>query len=114
MKSECFCTPESTDSIGYGTSTWSFSALPNDGAPFPSVAAYCHKPLRFIHWGCSSEGRASCGRGYSGSAFVGDTWKVHGVARGATFPFQTEPLSVATTAIGVMMAAMARASKHRR
>ncbi len=49
------------------------------------AAAYCQTPLRFIQRGAAAEGRASCGRGYSGNALSGPTWSVQGVDSGAGF-----------------------------
>src|SRR5262245_57022957 len=77
--------PERADSTGYGTRIRSGSVWPIGGAalrftlPAPSVAGLrnSHSPLRF----CQS-GRVSCGRGYSGSGLVVETWLVQGVVRG--------------------------------
>src|SRR6187551_1356069 len=72
----------------------SFSAWPNTGGVSTSLAAYSQRPLRLDHCGCSSDGRASCGRGYSGSALSGDTSAVHGVASGGTLPLHVAALAL--------------------
>src|SRR5690242_16098706 len=113
MSSACFCTPESTDSAGNGTRMRPASDLPNTGLAGPSVASYCHRPLRFFHRGCASEGRASCGRGYSGKALCGDTSAVHGVASGACRPLQVVAPSDADATAGIVPAIeMAASATH--
>src|SRR5438477_10722719 len=72
--------PDRADSIGYGTSTVSDRFRPTGGVLNDEVPANCHWPLRL----CQS-GRVSCGRGYSGSGFVVETWSVQGVVNGGTF-----------------------------
>ncbi len=72
--------PESALSIGYGTSTSSASVVFTGGVLMFGAAANCQMPLRFCH-----SVRVSCGRGYSGSGFVVETWLVQGVVSGGVF-----------------------------
>ena len=65
-----FCTPDSDDSMQNGT-RMSPSYFCGAFSPF-AVMAYCHKPFRFFH-----SGRTIIGRGYSGSAFSGETSSAH-------------------------------------
>src|SRR5690349_14487341 len=69
--------PERALSMGYGTSTSSPSVVFTGGVLMLDAPANCQMPFRL----CQS-GRVSCGRGYSGSGLVVETWLVHGVVSG--------------------------------
>src|SRR3954462_5470410 len=75
MRSTWRWMPESLDSTGYGTRIRSPSVWPVGGGAIELADANSHVPFRFCHWV-----RVSCGRGYSGSAFVGETSFAHGVS----------------------------------
>ena len=66
--------PDSNDSGGYGTRMRSDRFRPTGGGAPAPAAAYCQVPLSVRH-----RSRTSCGRGYSGRAFVGETSLAHGV-----------------------------------
>ena len=62
-----FITPDSADSMGYGTRMFPSNRTGACSSAF-AVTAYCHRPLRFCH-----RCRTIWGRGYSGSALAGET-----------------------------------------
>src|SRR5918992_3789257 len=78
MRSTCRAMPDRADSTGYGTRIRSERFLPVGGDSPAEASANCQVPLRF----CQRE-RVSCGRGYSGRAFAGETSWVHGVVSDA-------------------------------
>src|SRR3954447_2646349 len=82
MRSSCRWTPDNADSIGYGTSTRSPRARPVGGASPAAAPANCQTPFRL-----RQAARRSCGRGYSGSALLGETSLVHGVVSGGVPAF---------------------------
>src|SRR6476660_1292060 len=78
-----FITPDSADSTGKGTRICVENAS-GFSASF-LVIARSHSPFRFNH-----VLRTICGRGYSGSAFFGDTSAAHRVFNGPTAACQSD------------------------
>jgi hypothetical protein len=102
--------PDSADSIGYGTSTSSPRFVLIGGLFRFAAAPNCQIPLRLCH--CE---RTSCGRGYSGSGFVRETWPVHGVDRRGVFGTKAAAgAAVTTSAPVVVIRAAATAARIRR
>src|SRR3954451_4837168 len=92
MWSSCRWMPDNADSIGYGTSTRLPSVRPVGGASPAAAPANCQTPSRL-----RQAALRSCGRGYSGSAFLGETSSVHGVVSGGVPTFH--PSVVAAAAV---------------
>src|SRR5215218_2366367 len=98
--------PERALSIGYGTSTSSPSVWFTGGVLMFEAPANCQMPFRL----CQS-GRVSCGRGYSGSGFVSDTWLVHGVVMGGVFGTNAEAGEAVAISVPVVAVRTATTSR---
>src|SRR5688572_7931461 len=106
--------PERALSIGYGTRISSPRFWFTGGVLMFEAPANCQMPFRR----CQS-GRVSCGRGYSGSGLVVDTWLVQGVVSGGVLgtkanagPDETTTLPVVATSVAAVMARRRRQGRR--
>src|SRR4051794_10233841 len=90
MWSSCRWMPDNAGSIGYGTSPRSSSGRRVGGASPAAAPANCQTPSRL-----RQAALRSCGRGYSGSAFLGETSSVHGVVSGGVPTFHSSVVAAA-------------------